>query len=428
MNFKNVLVIILVIALIGGAAFVAANGLSIGNMTIGSIGDSMKLGLDINGGVVVVYEAETDFEGEALQGLMIQTKEVISRRINELGLTEPNVTVQGTNRLRIELPGVKDAQEAIDSIGKTAQLEFILVTDNTRVIQGMQKEDFQGELVLTGTNVKSAGTRLNQYNQPVVSMEMDGEGATLFADGTTKAAQSGKAIAIVLDGVVISAPTVSKTIPDGKSIIEGGFTTEEAKLLAMLIQGGALPVNLTEVQTSVVGPTLGLDALNASVQAAFVGLLLVVIFMIGYYRVPGIVASIALSIYTLLLLFSMVLLNATLTLPGVAGIVLSLGMAVDANVIIFERIKEELRIGKTVRSAIEFGFKRALRTIVDANITTLIAGVVLFFFGEGPIKGFSVTLMLGIVISLFTALVVTKSLLKQSLGFGISKNTKFYGL
>ena len=416
MNFKNVLVIILVIALIGGAAFVAANGLSIGNMTIGSIGDSMKLGLDINGGVVVVYEAETDFEGEALQGLMIQTKEVISRRINELGLTEPNVTVQGTNRLRIELPGVKDAQEAIDSIGKTAQLEFILVTDNTRVIQGMQKEDFQGELVLTGTNVKSAGTRLNQYNQPVVSMEMDGEGATLFADGTTKAAQSGKAIAIVLDGVVISAPTVSKTIPDGKSIIEGGFTTEEAKLLAMLIQGGALPVNLTEVQTSVVGPTLGLDALNASVQAAFVGLLLVVIFMIGYYRVPGIVASIALSIYTLLLLFSMVLLNATLTLPGVAGIVLSLGMAVDANVLIFARIKEELKNGLPPQSAINSGFERAFTTILDANITTLLAAVILFAMGTGPVKGFAITLSVGILTSMFTAILVTRALVNLTYG------------
>ncbi len=417
--------------LILAVGYIAAFGIDLGNNKVGDVANTMKLGLDIEGGVVVVFEAQTEKTGTELDQLMTQTIEVISRRINAMGLTEPNITRQGTNRIRIELPGVKNAQEALSVIGKTAQLEFRLVNDGEFALSGMKVDSFGSKKIVGGESVKKAFTSLGDKGQYAVSLEFDSEGAELFAEGTKEAfvtkSERARQIAIVLDGEVISAPVPSVVIKDGKAQITGDFTVESAGLLASLIRGGALPAELKEVQTSVIGATLGLDALKSSVNAARIGFALVVLFMVGYYRLPGVVASITLVLYSSLVLLIMNYFHATLTLPGVAGIVLGVGMAVDANVIIFERLKEELKNGKTLRASLDSGFKRALRTIMDANITTLIAAIVLYNFGEGPIKGFAITLMIGIVTSMFTAIIVTKSMLKSLSDFKSLNNKKFYG-
>jgi preprotein translocase subunit SecD len=253
-------------------------------------------------------------------------------------------------------------------------------------------------------------------------LELNSSGTEAFYEAT----KAGGQIAIVLDGKVISAPRASSAIPDGKAIISGNFTLDEASNLSSLIRGGALPVEMIEVQTDIIGPTLGLDAMTKSISAAKVGLAFIVLFLIGYYKLPGFIASISLVFYASLILVIMSAFGATLTLPGIAGLILSIGMAVDANVIIFERLKEELKNGKTVRSSLNFAFKRAMSTIVDANVTTLIAGIVLFNFGQGPIKGFAVTLMIGIVVSMFTAIVITKAMLINGLAIDAFHKKNLY--
>jgi len=288
--------------------------------------------------------------------------------------------------------------------------------------------DIEYEQILTGINIEDAFVSQNEYNQPVVSLKFDEEGTTLFYEGTKKAidnANKSGQIAIVLDRDIISAPYTEIVISDGEAIVQGNFSYDDANSLAMLIRGGALPVQLAEVQTSVIGPTLGLDSFNSAIKAAMVGIILVMLFMIAFYRIPGAIASIALTLYATLVIYVLIGLNATLTLPGIAGIVISLGMAVDANVIIFERLKEEMQVGKSLRASINSGFHRAMSTIIDSNVTTFIAALILFAFGEGPIKGFAVTLMIGIISSMFTAVIVTKTMLKLSLGFTDRK--KLYG-
>jgi len=421
----------MITVLIALIAYTAMFGVNLGANKIGDVGNTINLGLDIEGGVVVVFEAETELTGAELEGLMTQTIEVISRRVNAMGLTEPNITKQGEKRIRIELPGVSNAEEALAIIGKTAQLEFRLVQDGEFAFSGMTKDMFKSDFVVGGDNVEKAFTSQGSQGGYAVSLEFDNEGADAFAKGTQEAfnttGDGARQIAIILDGEVISAPVPSVVISDGKAQITGSFTLDEASLLSSLIRGGALPAELKEVQTSVIGPTLGIDALKSSVNAAKIGLALVVLFMIGYYRIPGLVASLALVLYSSVVLMVMVYFNATLTLPGVAGIVLGVGMAVDANVIIFERLKEELKNGKTLRASLDSGFSRALRTIMDANVTTFIAAIVLYNFGEGPIQGFAVTLMIGIITSMFTAIVVTKTMLKSLSDFKALNNKKFYG-
>ncbi|MDO4799222.1 MAG: protein translocase subunit SecD [Bacillota bacterium] len=428
MKGKNIALFFLIVALIAGAYFVSLTGIRIGNFEIAPVKDQMKLGLDIKGGVVVVYEAVTEETGAELDATMHQTIRILSRRINELGLTEPTITRQGDNRIRIELPGVESAAEAIAVIGRTAKLEFRLVLPQAPAFTGMKVEDFASELVLSGNQVAASGVDRDQYGGYSVSLKFNDDGAKAFFEATKRAQARDNAlgqIAIVLDGEVISAPRVDEVISTGSAIITGNFTYEDASNLALLIRGGALPVQLNEAYTSEIGPTLGLNSLNSAVKAAIVGLILVGLYMILYYRYPGLIASIALSLYALLIVYAMIGFNATLTLPGIAGIVISLGMAVDANVIIFERVKEELRNGKSIRASIHAGFKRAMSTVMDSNITTLIAAIVLFFFGDGPIKGFAVTLMIGIVASMFTAIVLTRTLL--NLGLAFTNNPKLYG-
>jgi preprotein translocase subunit SecD len=293
----------------------------------------------------------------------------------------------------------------------------------------------EGETVVTGKHVNSAGVIMNpsQFGgeEPVVSLEFNQEGVDLFRDATAALASEendmDKILYIVLDDEVISSPIVDEPINDGRAIITGGFTIESAGNLATLISAGALPVEMRELQTSVIGPTLGLEAYERSIMAAGVALVLIFAFMVLVYRVPGIVASLALIVYVLIVVGSMMGVGVKLTLPGIAGLVLSIGMAVDANVLIYERIREEIQEGKSVRVSIDSGFKRALTSILDANITTLIAGIVLYGFGTGPIKGFGVTLMIGIGASMITAVFFTKYVLRLMAHITGGKNTRLYG-
>lgn len=412
-------------------AYLAAFGAKLGSFELKSLGEQLNYGLDIEGGVAIVFEADTALKGKELDAAVKQSIDVLSKRIDSIGLTEPKITQQGTNRIRIELPGVKDASAAIQSIGQTAQLEFVLVEPTTVAMEGMSKSDFTSTPILTGKQVKDSKVSSDSYGKPAVGLEFDKEGTELFSTATKQAMtfdnSRGGQIAILLDNKVISAPYTNIQIVDGKAIIVGNFTYDEASVLCSLIRGGALPINLKEVQSTVIGATLGLNALTTSVFAAKIGFLLVALFMIIYYKFPGLVSVIALVLYATIVLALMTALHATLTLPGIAGIVLSVGMAVDANVIIFERVKEELKEGKSLRAAVDSGFHRALTTILDSNITTLIAASVLYYFGTGTIQGFAVTLMIGILTSMFTAIVVTRHLLKWSLGFKVANNTKYYG-
>lgn len=426
MKTKNLIVLILILAIVISGSYIAVNGTKINDYEISSVKDSIGLGLDLAGGVYVVLEAQTDATGEELQKIMNQSKAIINERVDGLGIADPNISIEGSNRLRIELAGVEDPQEAIDLIGKTAQLQFM---------------ESNGDIVITGKNVKDTNVAFQKnpmgIDEAVVSLELDKEGSENFAEATgrltSESAVEDRIIFIVLDDQIISSPAVKSkaeggtAITDGKAVISGGFTPESAKELATLIRAGALPVEMTEHQTSVIGPTLGLEAFNTSIKAGGIALLFIFLFMILVYKIPGVVASIGLIVYTLIIMFTMIILNVKLTLPGIAGLVLSIGMAVDSNILIFERIREELIIGKTIRASIDSGFKRALSSVIDSNVTTLIAGVVLYYFGIGPIKGFGVTLTIGILASLITSVLFTKYLLKIFSNVFDSKNIKIYG-
>ena len=416
-TMKKLLSALVLIAVIVGWYFTA-----FGVGSTSSVKDAIKYGLDINGGVYVVMEAQTDATGEELESLMEQTRAVMDNRVNQLGVAESSVTIEGDNRIRVEMPGVDDAEEAIAAIGKTAQLQFILA---------------DGTVIMNGNQVKDAyvGTDGAYY---IIGLEFTSEGAKLFEEGTRKAVSgsvtpviSGMAyneIGIALDNEIISHPSVKEVINSTTCQIEGNFTSEEASTTAALIRGGALPVELVEIQSSVQSATIGADALDKSIIAGGIGLMLVFVVMLVFYGMLGLVADIALLLYVVMYLWSMVAMGVVLTLPGIAALILSIGMAVDANVIIFARIKEEICAGKTIRVAVNSGFKNALTTVLDAQITTLIAAVVLYEVGTTAVKGFALTLMIGIVISIFTAVVITQlfiSALADSKKF--AKN-KYFGV
>ncbi len=424
MNLKRTVIFTAVVLIIGLSAYILSFGASLGAYDMIPVKDAIKYGLDLRGGVYVVLEAKPEEGGAVSDETLTRAIATIRNRVDGLGVSEPVIAKQGENRIRIELPDVTDSQNAIDIIGKTAQLKFL---------------DPDGEMVLTGDNVRNAEaiyqTHPSGRKEPVVSLELDSEGAGRFADVTgaimeipdVQGYQPERSISIVLDEDVISAPEVQAHITDGKAIINGMPNIEAAADLATLIKAGALPVDMEAVEIRTVGPTLGANSLERSARAGFIGIFLVMLFMAVYYRLPGLVASLSLIIYIMIVLLILVSINAALTLPGIAGLLLSIGMAVDANVIIFERLKEELRNGKSLRPAIDAGFKRAFRTILDANITTLIAAAVLFYLGAGPIQGFAVTLTVGILSSMFTAIVITKMLLKMVVGMNITRNTKLFG-
>ncbi|MDO4552236.1 MAG: protein translocase subunit SecD [Bacillota bacterium] len=381
---------------------------------IGPLKDQLKLGLDFKGGVYVVMEAQTDATGADLSALMEQTQLIIEERVNQMGLAEPVVTIEGEDRIRVELPGAENASEAIETIGKVAQLQFALG---------------DGTVMLTGAEVENAAMGQDEMGMPAVDLEFTDEGAVLFEEATRRAAngtvinsetgQVDKCIYIILDGSVISFPQATQVIVGNRAQITGSFTTDETAELSMLIRAGSLPVELKEVQTSIIGPTLGLDALDMSLLAGIIGVGLVMLVMLLLYRIMGLVANIALLLYILLVFWILALFAAVMNLPGIAGIILGIGMAVDANVIIFSRVREEVLNGKTLRVSVDSGFKRAMTTVIDSQITTMIAAVVLYQFGTGAVKGFAMTLMIGIVVSLVTAVLVTQLLIKS-----ISENKK----
>ncbi|VEH39999.1 preprotein translocase subunit SecD [Fusobacterium varium] len=358
-----------------------------------------KLGLDLKGGVYVVLEAVPD-EGVTLDdAAMNRLIEVLDRRINGLGVAESVVQKAGSNRVIIELPGINNTEDAIKMIGKTALLEFKLENPDGTL----------GETLLTGGALKKADVSYDNLGRPQIQFEMNQEGAVKFAEITRN--NIGKKLAITLDGKVQTAPTINSEIPSGNGVITGNYTVEEAKATATLLNAGALPVKAEIVETRTVGASLGDESIAQSKQAAIFAMILIGVFMIVFYKLPGIVANIALIIFGLITFGCLNFIDATLTLPGIAGLILSAGMAVDANVIIFERIKEELRLGNTIRNAIDAGFSKGFVAIFDSNLTTLIITVILFTFGTGPVKGFAVTLTIGTLASMFTAITITKILL-----------------
>lgn len=373
----------------------------------------IKRGLDISGGLYVLLEAVETGDADLDQDALERAITVIRMRVDELGVAEPIIAAQGDDRIRIELPAIDNVEAAREIIGRTALLKFV----------GPDGAD-----ILTGANlVKAQAERAPQVNPyPFISLEFDNEGARLFAEATAKFLN--QPIAIVLDDEIISAPNVRAVITDGKAIIEGNFEFEEAANLALMLRSGALPVELHELETRLIGPTLGQRTEEIAVYAAAIGLIVVLLFMIIYYRLAGVLAGFALIFYLTLLLLALTYLPITLTLLGIAGLILSIGMAVDANVIIFERIKEELHLGRTPRSALEGGFQRAFTAILDSNVTTLIVTVVLFALASGPVRGFAVTLFIGITCSMFTAIVFTRWLMRLAFQAGLISSGAYVGV
>lgn len=377
---------------------------------IGPLAQSIKQGLDLQGGTHIVLEAEDAGENKVTDDAVERARQILERRINEMGLAEPLVQREGKKRIIIELPGVKDPDQAIKTIGKTAVMEF---------------KDENGTVHLTGNDLKDAKEQIGQNKQFMVAIEFTDEGAKKFADLTTM--NVGRHIGIYLDGEQLTNPVVNEPITGGKAVITGSRTLDEAKNLAILLRSGALPVKVNVLEVRTVGPTLGQDSKDKSVTAFAVGIGLIVAFMLVLYRVSGFVATTALLIYVLLLLAVLHFLQATLTLPGIAGIILSMGVAVDANILIFERFKEEVQVGKTLRMSMESGFRRALATIVDANMSVMITAAILFVLGSGPVRGFAITLGLGVAISMVTAVFVSRYLLRMLIECNLTNHPFWYG-
>ena len=396
--------LLLVIAILAGAVCIIMR-------------EPVKLGLDLKGGVYAVLEAAPEKEEDVIDNeTMNSLIEVLDRRINGIGVAESVVQKAGNNRVIIELPGISDTTEAINMIGKTALLEFKIMDENGNL----------GPTLLTGGALKKAQVGYGNLGEPQINFEMKPEGAIEFARITRE--NVGKQLAIVLDGKVQTAPVIRTEIPGGTGSISGNYTVEEAKRTATLLNSGALPIKAEIVETRTVGASLGDESIAASMVAGKVAMALIGIFMIIFYRFPGIVADIALVCFGLITFALLQFIGATLTLPGIAGLILSAGMAVDANVIIFERIKEELGFGNTIRGAINAGFSKGFVAIFDSNLTTLIITGILFIFGTGPVKGFAVTLTIGTVASMFTAIVMTKVLLMVFVEVFHLNNPKLFGI
>ena len=370
-------------------------------------GDAISLGLDLRGGVYTVYQAEDNGDAD-FDTKMDSTVSILTSRLTRQGFTEATVTRQGNDRIRVEIPNVSDPNEILTIIGTPAQLYFV---------------DEDGNNLMEGSMVKNAYAAQDQDGKPCIAFELSDEGAKIFADAT--AANLGKTISITLDGETISRATVNTVIAGGKGEITGNFTADEARNLATLILSGALPLNLTQLEVSAISATLGVEALDRAIQAGIIGVILVMLFMIFRYRLCGVVADIALTIYIMVVVLLLALTGAQLTLPGVAGIILGIGMAVDANVVIFERIREEVKNGRPIGSAVRKGFSNALSAIIDSNVTTIVAAVVLYAFGTGSVRGFALTLGIGVATSLVTAVFVTHKLLDIFADLGV-KNQKLY--
>lgn len=470
----TLLVVIIFLALVAGWIDLPDNqGIHIGPFNFDS---KVRFGLDIQGGLQVLLQAVGTPCELVSSDAMDSTKSVVESRINGLGVAEPLIQRQGTCRLVVQLPGISNSDDAIKVFGSTALLELVDTADqsiqegttiqttgpSTVVLPGQTQTaaaptptiaaratvtataGVSGtnpitstaqvtptyRTVMTGSYLRTASVAFNQTtNQPYIQFTLTDDGAKIFADYTAK--NVGKFLTITLDKRVISSPRINSAIPSGSGIIEGQFTRDQANNLVLQLKYGALPVPLQVIQSNAIGPTLGRESVNKSILAGEIGLIIVVLFMMLYYRLPGILAALALVIYALIVL-AIYKLGITLTLPGIAGFILSVGLAVDANILIFERMKEELRAGRPLALAIEAGFNRAWPSIRDSNSSTLITCAILFYFGltfgASIVAGFALTLAIGIVVSLFTAITVTRTFLRLSIDMGIASNLWWYGV
>jgi len=390
----------------------------------------IRRGLDLQGGIHVVIEvARPQNSDKSLSDVTDRALEIIRNRVDGLGVSEPTIQKEGVNHIIVDLPGIKDPGRAIELIGKTALLEFRIVKDDATVSEsgladyelmytrkkderGIQRESapfmVKKTAEMTGASLVDAYVGYDASGLPEVNISLNKEGAEVFSRVTAE--HIGKRLAIVLDGVVKSAPTINTRIPDGRAQITGQFTMEEAKELALVLRAGALPAKVDIIHQEVVGPTLGREYVQKVLRASMYGAAFVVAFMTVYYLAFGMLANFAMALNILILLAVISAIRGVMTLPGIAGVALTCGMAVDANILIFERIREELRGGKSPKAAIEAGYHRAWSAIIDSNITTAVCGVILFLLGEGGVKGFGLTLTIGIAANLFTAVFVTKTI------------------
>lgn len=449
MKKSNAIITLLVfLAILAGVTFIDVKGID-GNGKVAA--SDITLGLDLAGGVSITYEVVGDEEPSATD--LADTKRKLEERVYNYS-NEAQVYLEGNDRINVEIPGVTDANAILEELGNPGTLYFLAQKgsdgNNNYSQTIVQDEDGNASLayvlnrsideivddgcvVLNGSDIKSAEAVPYQDSQTgntssyCIDLLLNDEGRQKFADATTSAYQNGETIAIYYDGKVICAPTVNGALTDGRAQISGNYTYEDAEKLASLIRIGGLKLELNEIHSKVVGAQLGSDAIKTSLEAGAIGLAVIAVFMIAIYFLPGFVATLALLLYTALVVLLLNGFDITLTLPGIAGIILSIGMAVDANVIIFARIREELATGKTVKSSEKIGFDKALSAILDGNITTLIAALVLLIFGSGSIKGFAQTLILGIVLSMFTALFVTRWLLRAFYAIGFTSE-KWYGV
>ncbi len=420
MKKKSILILALMVVVAVLMNYVAFFGISIGDMSYGGVLDEqqgIRRGIDIAGGSVITFRALADNPTEEQMDVV---EAIFSARLNNAGYTEARISRDETGKITVEIPSETDTDKAASLLGATAKLTFVDADDN---------------VVLDGaTDIKNAEYRFGQLSQSsgqeaYVQLTLTSEAVSKFADATAAAAaRSGEGknyIAIKMDDQIISSPSVKEKIDSETCVISGSFTPETAQELANQIKSGALPFDLEPISKDTIGPELGAKALPTSLMAAGIGILVVMLFMILVYRLPGLIADVALAIYVGLISLILGIGRVNLSLSGIAGIVLSIGMAVDANVIIFERMKEELLIGKTIKASVDAGFKKAFSAILDSNITTIITCVVLYLSGIGTIRGFAVTLGLGVIVSMFTAIVVTKFLLKQLVGLNV-KNRKLF--
>ncbi len=397
----------------------AVAGAAVYLLKVDPLWGKIRKGLDIQGGMHVVFEGR-DVPGMPVTArAMEQARAIIEQRVNALGVAEPVIQRQGERRIIVELPGIRDPEKALEAIGRTAVLEF---------------KDSEGKVIVTGKDLvtRAVGWEIDpNTNQWVVTLQFRGEGSRRFAEATRKAAgfpqgDQRRSIGIFLDGKMIQNPEVREPIENGRAVITGYANQDEAKRVAVSLQSGALPVKLDLMENRIISPTLGKDSLQKSETAAVIGFAAVAAYILAWYRVPGLWAAWGLTAYLLLMMGALLALKATLTLPGIVGFVLSLGMAVDANVITFERVKDELRLGKTMRAALDAGFANAWRAIFDSNATTILGALILFWLGTGPVRGFALVLGVGIVLSMFTAITLTRFVLRLLVNAGLRPGPLFF--
>ncbi len=388
-----------------------------------------KLGLDLEGGLRVEYQAlPVEGTSPGAEDMAI-IKDIVERRVNQTGVSEPVVVTQGSDRVVVELPGVTDPDSVRRLVGQTGRLDFVPL-GQTQTQEGQALDLKVNPPLFSGDQVQSATVGTDQNGRPSVDFVLKGDGAKLFADYTAQ--NIGSYFAITLDSAVISAPVIQSSIPNGQVQITGGglrgFGSKEAQNLVTVLKFGSLPFPIQELSSEQISATLGSQFLAQSLLAGLIGIGLVIIFMLVYYRLTGLVASFALVYYTLVMYAIFRLVPVTLTLAGVAGFVLSIGMAVDANILIFERMKEELRLGKSLPAAVEAGFNRAWNSILDSNVSSLITATILYMFGSSVIRGFALVLIIGVLISMFSAIVVTRSILRVVVRQGWARKASRYGL